>query len=59
MILWDECHIVFIHKGLKRYMRIKAKRAKDWGRVLNFYKNKQGYCFLSSTCYHDKEDYWI
>jgi hypothetical protein len=59
MILWDECHIRFLQHGQYYYMTLKAKQAKDWGKALNFYKNKKGYLFLSSTCYHDQNDTWI
>ena len=59
MILYEIFNIRFIKNNQIVYLSLKSNNVKKLVRLLNLYKNKNGYEFISSSSYHSKEDDWI
>jgi len=59
MIIKFSWNIRHIEKGLPIYITLKSRSEKNLNKILNFYKNKIGYMFISSTVYHDNKDWWV
>jgi len=59
MIIYEIFNIRFIKNNQIVYLSLKSNNVKKLVRLLNLYKNRIGYRFISSSCYHSKEDNWI